>query len=88
MRLSYVRDVLEGNNSACKTIRRGAIQVKMYDDILKALSNICRISKIDEYALLNQVGEGIQVLKLDVALIISRCALVNMKGKHPKSLFI
>lgn len=79
-----------GNNSSCKVTRISSIELRMYDGIIRELSNMRHVSELERnlisLSMLNKVGCSIRV-KSSMMKVIKE-SIVLMKSDMSNGLYI
>jgi len=74
--------VLMGNDMACKIVGIGTIKIKMYDGIVRTLTEVRHVSKLKKNLISTGALDtiGCKIVQQNGVLIVTRGALVMMKG--------
>jgi hypothetical protein len=74
--------VLMGNDMACKIVGIGTIKIKMYDGIVRTLTEVRHVSKLKKNLISTSALDtiGCKIVQQNGVLMVIRGALVMMKG--------
>ena len=83
-------EVLMGNNMTCKVLGIGIVRIKMYDCIVRILSNVCHVPNLRKNLLSLAIfdSQGYKYIGEGEVLRISKGGLVFIKGKLVNGLYM